>query len=77
MKITVAIKTEEHIFKVVQIANIKEIEYENVDGFTFEYCEGNETGTGKAEQCIVIWMNDSEGRATFPVSKIAYIKTDK
>lgn len=75
MGITVGMKTEEKIFGDTTFNTVKEIEYKDVDGFTFEYHEDAETCTGKGEECLVIWLDGSKERATFPISTIAYVKT--
>lgn len=76
MKIVVGLKTETKIFGDTTFNTVKEIEYRNVDGFTYEYHEDVETCTENGEQCLVIWFDESKERATFPISTIAYVKTN-
>lgn len=75
MKIIVGLKTETKIFGDTEFNTVKEIEYRNVDGFTYEYHEGVEVCTENGEQCLVIWFDESKKRATFPISTIAYVRT--
>lgn len=75
MGITVGIKIEEKIFRDKMFNTVKEIEYKEVDGFTFKCHEDSETCTGKGEQCLVVWLDGGKESATFPISIIEYVLT--
>jgi hypothetical protein len=73
-KLIVGLIHEKKVFNDVIIHTVDEVTYSDVDGITYEFHTQNETCTDN-EMCMVIWFGNSDNRATFPISTIAYVKT--